>query len=446
MLNRGELERRLDPFYYQRSIRDLHKAIARKPHKKLREIARFSSETWDQKSFFSLVFPYIEISEIDTLTGSVLNVHQVSITEAPSRAKMIVRQNDILVSTTRPSRGAITLLDSMSNDIAIASTGFAVIRELRSTWSKHFLLAVLRSDMCLRQMERKSTGGNYPAINQEELGNILIPVLSADLQRQIIDRLAEAYQTKRAQETLAQALLNSIDGYLMGELGVTLPPEPDNTLESRLFRVGWRQVSGGRFDPISLSRERVNSLDALQSGHYTLKPLHSIAIFPKIILTTNSASLPYLGLENIQSNTGFHVETSEKETFGSALFFSEDQVLFPKLRPYLNKVYYANFDGLCSTEFVVIQPKPLLNSAFLAEFLRSRAVISQTKHLSSGNTLPRLQTDDTRKLLIPVPPLAVQEQLVTHINALRQQAQALRQQAQSEFAETKQGIERLILG
>ena len=122
--------------------------------------------------------------------------------------------------------------------------------------------------------------------------------------------------------------------------------------------------------------------------------------------------MPYIGLENIESNTGAYIETIEKENFGTAVKFKENQVLFPKLRPYLNKVYFANFEGLCSTEFHILDSR-LVDNRFLAYFLRLSLVVNQTKYLMSGNTLPRLQTYDIENLLIPILPISTQSKIVS---------------------------------
>lgn len=69
----------------------------------------FSKETWnrEQQNYFIHKFPYIEIRGIAIKTGEIKNISEINISEAPSRAKMIVRENDIFLSTTVPIRGAI---------------------------------------------------------------------------------------------------------------------------------------------------------------------------------------------------------------------------------------------------------------------------------------------------------------------------------------------------
>ncbi|MYA99517.1 hypothetical protein F4X90_07550, partial [Candidatus Poribacteria bacterium] len=128
-------------------------------------------------------------------------------------------------------------------------------------------------------------------------------------------------------------------------------------------------------------------------------------------IVNNFSELPYVGMENIQSNTGFYVHlTKEKGTFNSALKFEVGDVLFPKLRPYLNKVHLAQFKGVCSTEFHVLKGIDL-NNLYLFTFLSSKLVLNQTTCLMTGNTLPRLQTQEIERLPILLPPPEIQNNI-----------------------------------
>ena len=99
---------------------------------------------------------------------------------------MVVRENDIIVSTTRPHRGAICLIDA-EKDGSIASTGFAILRKLKTTEiSKEYLFYILRTQICLLQMLQRSSGGSYPAITALELRNISIPIPNKDIQEEIV--------------------------------------------------------------------------------------------------------------------------------------------------------------------------------------------------------------------------------------------------------------------
>ncbi len=188
---------RLDPQFYKPEYLQLIEAIGKTPNERLGHLIDFSAETWDQKSLFDDLFPYIEISEINLSNGTISNVGQIKIAEAPSRAKMIVREGDIIISTTRPSRGAIARIGERE-DVSIASTGFAVIRYYDDTkLVADYLHMVLRNRLCLTQMEQRSSGGNYPAITQEELKNVKIPIPPIPIQQEIIlhiSKIAEKAQ------------------------------------------------------------------------------------------------------------------------------------------------------------------------------------------------------------------------------------------------------------
>lgn len=204
-----EMEGRIDPHFYKPEFRELNEKLTKLQHGKLGDIVDFSSETWNQNDFFDREFPYIEISKINISLGKIQNITYYEKKDAPSRAKMIVRENDIIVSTTRPHRGAIALIDK-EKDGFIASTGFAVLRELKIDMDKKYLLFMLRTQLSLKQMLQKSSGGNYPAIAAPKLKNLKIPLPSLSIQNKIADEVkkrmkdAEILQ-KEATEELEKA-------------------------------------------------------------------------------------------------------------------------------------------------------------------------------------------------------------------------------------------------
>lgn len=182
----SELENRIDPHFYLPGFKALIHNIRQISYARLGDVVEFSNETWNQKDGFEKEFPYIEISEIDLTSGIIQNISYTPISEAPSRARMIVRTNDIIVSTTRPHRGAIAFIKTEQNGF-IASTGFAVLRKpLRADISKEYLFYILRTQICLQQMLQRSSGGSYPAITTEELKKVYIPIPFSGIQQQIV--------------------------------------------------------------------------------------------------------------------------------------------------------------------------------------------------------------------------------------------------------------------
>lgn len=151
--------------------------------------------------------------------------------------------------------------------------------------------------------------------------------------------------------------------------------------------------------------------------HWEVKRLMFVTEnFNKKVLSSES-KLPYLGMESIESKTGqLSNETSEAE--GLASYFKEDQILFGKLRPYLAKVYLTNFEGLCSTEFMVMSVRPEVSNTFLKYQLLSNRFIAQINSSTYGSKMPRASAEYIKRQSITLPPTEEQKLIVDYIDSI----------------------------
>jgi len=154
----------------------------------------------------------------------------------------------------------------------------------------------------------------------------------------------------------------------------------------------------------------------------------------------------YIGLENIESNTGQLVNFSETlgdDIKSNKFQFTEEHILYGKLRPYLNKVYLPDFAGVCSTDIIPIKPdSDLLIREFLGYFLRTPEFVSTINTKATGANLPRVSPNALLDVYIPLPPLDTQRKIVAILDKaeatqrLRAEADALTQELQrSAFLE-----------
>jgi type I restriction enzyme M protein len=136
----------------------------------------------------------------------------------------------------------------------------------------------------------------------------------------------------------------------------------------------------------------------------------------------------YIGLEHIESNTGKLIcENMEKgiNILSTKNTFMKGDVLFGKLRPYLNKVYVAESDGICSTDILVLKTA---NPILLKHILLSQIVVEQTSSLMKGLSLPRIKINDFMNIKIPVFNENEQKQIVSEIEKLEEQIAGLQKQ------------------
>ena len=128
--------------------------------------------------------------------------------------------------------------------------------------------------------------------------------------------------------------------------------------------------------------------------------------------------LLYIGMENVESQTMRLLGTVPgKEMKSAADSFSPDDVLYGRLRPYLNKVYRPDFEGLCSTEFIIFRKVPHIHSKFLQYFLNSWDFMNFANSLNAGDR-PRVKFEQLADYPFPLAPLPEQERIVNRIEEL----------------------------
>jgi len=117
-------------------------------------------------------FDYISLSDVDSEDFKIETTRQIFST-SPSRARRIVNNGDILMSTVRPNLQGFSLIKDDVKDL-IASTGFAVITVNKG--SNEFLFQYLFSSGISRQFYQLLVGSNYPAINSSDVRKLKIPL------------------------------------------------------------------------------------------------------------------------------------------------------------------------------------------------------------------------------------------------------------------------------
>ena len=108
-------------------------------------------------------------------------------------------------------------------------------------------------------------------------------------------------------------------------------------------------------------------------------------------------------------------ERSSKSTKAS---FASGDVLYGKLRPYLNKVLVADRHGFCTTEILPLRPREGVDPHYLKTALKTPQFLKYVNSKSYGMKMPRLGTDDARQALVPLPPLAEQRRIVLKVDQL----------------------------
>ena len=122
-----------------------------------------------------------------------------------------------------------------------------------------------------------------------------------------------------------------------------------------------------------------------------------------------------LDLEDIEKDTGkflCKIRKHERNSVSTKHKFSEGQVLYSKLRPYLNKVVLADEDGYCTSEILPLDFSDIIIPAYARYYLMSPTFLKYADRCSYGVKMPRLSTTDGKKAVFTVPPVNEQIRIV----------------------------------
>ena len=152
-------------------------------------------------------------------------------------------------------------------------------------------------------------------------------------------------------------------------------------------------------------------------AHWEVKRLKYFVRVRADKLFEKPENLPYLGLENIESWTGRILLENQPESVDSTIsMFKPGDVLFGKLRPYLAKAARIQFDGVCTTELLVLQPSLDCDQNYLFYSMLSQEFIRWIDSSTYGTKMPRASPEQVKNCGIGIPPLPEQQAIADFLD------------------------------
>ena len=383
---------------------------------------------------------YIRITDIDE-NGELLQ--GLGMTAAKVEPQYLLRDGDLLFARSGNTVGKCYLHDSERVNYPCFYAGYMIRFRFAEKVLPKYVFAFAQTPYYREWVSAIQRSAGQPNINAQEYRSLELPLPPLPEQRKIVAELDAAYAAKRAADEKATKLLASIDDMVLNELGIAKLPKPDTSLSSRIFTVPAREVLNGRLDPIAYQSMRRQFYKNVREGTYETLRLGEVVDVDRR-QTDSLDGFTYVGLENINGEDGSYCLTSDKESISTAVLFQKGEILFPKLRPYLNKVWLSDFDGAASTEFFPLIPAGV-SAEYLIVYLRLTQVAKVMTLLMTGNTLPRVQLEDVLSLPVPIPPRPVQERIASTASSIRAEARKLKADATAALDAAKRKIEKNLI-
>ena len=167
-----------------------------------------SAQNRDPKTTPDLPFRYVDISSIDNNSKKIIDARTILGRDAPSRAKQIIRINDVLVATTRPNLNAVALVPEELND-EICSTGFSVFRA-KELIDPSFLFAFVQTQYVIDTISGQVRGMLYPAVTDRQVRDVYLPLPPLPEQKRIAVKVQELMQEMERARTACEKQLEAV--------------------------------------------------------------------------------------------------------------------------------------------------------------------------------------------------------------------------------------------
>lgn len=430
----SQIEDRIDAEYYKPEYLKLE--IALKNSTYLSDVVDISKDRIDPVKNPDKKFCYLEIDNVDLSTGQI-GKQEIFGREAPSRARKGVKLGDSIISTVRPNRNAVGFIDEESFG-CVCSTGFAVLRPKKIL--SGYLFVLLKSNIVINQLVRLTSAAMYPAVSEEEIANIKIPISSQSFQQKIED-IVKGAQKKRK---LADEKYKEAEKILNKELGLEdLDLSTQKTFETKFSE------AEDRFDPEYYQSKYKKIISKLKNQKSAL--LSEIVKIRKGVEVGHDAytdnGMPFIRVQDFNEK---ELSVSGSTNYIRPYLYEE---LKKDHKPNSGEIIFSK-DGTVGRAFVVgegdnkfivsggilILTSCDIDNYYLALVLNSLIVKSQTIRESIGAIILHLSIEEIKKLQIPI----LSKPLQQKISSLTQESFKLRQEAKELIEQAKQKIEEMI--
>lgn len=379
--------------------------------------------------------PLVNPADIINATISDIKIKKVSSSTAERLATYKLSSKDVVIGR-RGEMGRSAVVTNRENGW-LCGTGCFFVTPC-SGLLPDYLVFLLSTPYIKESLLSKSVGTTMNNLNHGILGHLLIPFPPKTEQKRILAKIeellphveeygkAETALSKLNAELPEQLKKSILQWAIQGRLVPQDPnDEPASELLKRIKAEKAALIKSGKLKkekPLPPISEDEIPFDIPDSWEWVR--LGNICSYG-ICKSLPSSSIPddawVLDLEDIEKDSGrllCRVLNTERRSTSSKHVFQKGNVLYSKLRTYLNKVLVADRDGYCTSEILPLDFREHVLPEYARRVLMSQMFLDYTARCGYGVKMPRLGTEDGRMALFPLPPLAEQNRIVDRIEFL----------------------------
>ena len=397
-------------------------------------------------------YRYLRVSDLGQYGIVNHDPRYVDVEEIPSKIKLT---SDSFLISRSGSLGLVSVTDNEIRESILSSHIFRVSLNTNQILPK-YLEALFRSQIGQTQFFQNNNGGVVPEISQSALKSLRIVLPTLETQSHITEIMKSAYDQKRQKELEADTLLDSIDDYMLAELGIEMPVVE----EKKCFVVYANEAVGRRIDSYYHSPYfkqlysainnygQISSLGSLVSEiDYGLMPTQDYA-------DSSDTGIPMIRVTNLLPEGSIDMSEVKYIPFDTPRLdlkrVKADDILMVQCGNTTGKTALVpkHFEGYTfgSFLFVIRGKREIINQHYLFAILSSRLIQEQVRHTWNIVTVrPNTSKPNVKNLLIPVPPSEIQTRIAEEVMNRKSEAAALKQEADAIVESAKREVEQILL-
>lgn len=406
---------------------------------------------------------FVPMEVIDEQNGVIAEQRTTKVANNKGFTKF--EDNDLLWAKITPcmQNGKSAIARNLVNGCGCGSTEFYVLRPKSNNVLIEYIHYILRDPKVL-ESAKNSFGGSagQQRVSSSYLKSIKIPLPPMEVQREIVELYTKAQKEKQTKEAQAKALLDSINSYLLGELGITLPKKQDNQSE-RFYLGNVSSLLGKRYDPYYHKPYFEKAFDALRESKYKLHSLREISSVITSGITPLSGGDAYT---NSEEGVAF-IRSGDIDIDGDILF---DDLLYIKPEIHNKKmksskvydndimiaivgatigqvgIYHSDKEANINQAIALVRLEGAINHEYIKEVIKSAIGQLNLDRLKRPVARANINLEEIASIVIPIPPIEQQNELADKIKDIRIKAKHLQQDGATLLATAKVKIEKIILG
>lgn len=402
---------------------------------------------------------YIRITDIDE--NGLISPDELGATVANLDGKYILNENDIVIARSGATVGKAYIHRHLPYTCVYAGYLIRFVVDSEKILP-NYLFAYTQLSPYKEWVNAIQRPSAQPNINAEEYQSLEIPLPNLSIQQEIVDYINAAYAQKQAKEAEALQLLDSIDSYILKELGITLP-NLKAELNDRVFYVNYSELSN-RLDPYYSLKYFQQSFQAIHLGKYPIVSLKSLTTLITSGITPKSGGdayvddrlngIPFIrsGNINIDGELDFndllYIRPNIHNTIMKSSQVRKNDLMIAIVGATIGQVGIYVFDNEANINqaIALVRLKDGINVEYIKELIKSSVGQLSLNRLKRPVARANINLEEIATIQVVLPPYDIQQKIANQIQCIRLQAKALQVQGKVILEEAKRKVEQMIIG